>query len=130
MVALGTSLPDAFASRTAAKVAPTADSAIGNITGSNCVNVFLGLGFPWIIGSVYYEIDGGDFLVSKEGLSFSVIMFLITSSLCLITLVVRRIWLKGELGGPPKWKWATAIWFVFLWFIYLIFTGLKAYDAF
>lgn len=25
----------------------TADAAIGNVMGSNCVNVFLGLGIPW-----------------------------------------------------------------------------------
>jgi solute carrier family 8 (sodium/calcium exchanger) len=32
----------------------TADAAIGNITGSNSTNVFLGLGLPWIIASGYY----------------------------------------------------------------------------
>jgi solute carrier family 8 (sodium/calcium exchanger) len=49
IVALGTSLPDTFASMTAAKNADSADAAIGNITGSNSVNVFLGLGLPWAI---------------------------------------------------------------------------------
>lgn len=34
LVALGTSLPDAFASRTAAKLDDTADNSIGNITGT------------------------------------------------------------------------------------------------
>jgi Ca2+/Na+ antiporter len=41
---MGTSLPDTFASKIAAKNEKTADNAIGNITGSNSVNVFLGLG--------------------------------------------------------------------------------------
>ena len=41
-VALGTSLPDTFASRTAALNEPDADAAITNVTGSNSVNVFLG----------------------------------------------------------------------------------------
>ena len=49
LVALGTSLPDTFASMKAAQDAEYADSAIGNITGSNSVNVFLGLGLPWAI---------------------------------------------------------------------------------
>ena len=31
----------------------TADAAIGNITGSNSVNVFLGLGIPWVIATLY-----------------------------------------------------------------------------
>ena len=50
-VALGTSLPDTFASKTAAEQSKHADAAIGNVTGSNCVNVFLGLGLPWLIGT-------------------------------------------------------------------------------
>jgi solute carrier family 8 (sodium/calcium exchanger) len=54
IVALGTSLPDTFASMTAAKQSESADSAIGNITGSNSVNVFLGLGLPWVIRSMYF----------------------------------------------------------------------------
>lgn len=53
LVALGTSLPDTFASMTAAKNYPSADSAVGNVTGSNSVNVFLGLGLPWVISSTY-----------------------------------------------------------------------------
>merc|ERR1719264_2413185 len=59
-VALGTSLPDTFASKTAAVHDPTADASIGNVTGSNSVNVFLGLGLPWMIGAVYWKIQGAD----------------------------------------------------------------------
>ncbi len=53
-VALGTSLPDTFASKQAAQESEYADSAIGNVTGSNSVNVFLGLGLPWFMASIYY----------------------------------------------------------------------------
>ena len=53
-VALGTSLPDTFASKTTATSERTADNAIGNVTGSNSVNVFLGLGLPWLIASIYW----------------------------------------------------------------------------
>ena len=52
-VALGTSLPDTFASKTAAEDDKYADAAVGNVTGSNSVNVFLGLGLPWVIAAVY-----------------------------------------------------------------------------
>ncbi|CAF1686069.1 unnamed protein product, partial [Adineta ricciae] len=51
-VALGTSLPDTFASMIAAKNSKTADDAIGNVTGSNSVNVFLGLGLPWLVAAI------------------------------------------------------------------------------
>lgn len=53
LVAVGTSLPDTFASMTAAKNSEFADSAIGNVTGSNSVNVFVGLGLPWLISTIY-----------------------------------------------------------------------------
>eukprot|EP00434_Breviolum_minutum_P007671 symbB.v1.2.006764.t1/scaffold369.1/size218568/2 len=46
LVAMGTSLPDTFASRTAALQDEYADASIGNVTGSNSVNVFLGIGLP------------------------------------------------------------------------------------
>ena len=55
LVSLGTSVPDTFASKQAAQQSQYADSAIGNVTGSNSVNVFLGLGLPWIIGTIYYK---------------------------------------------------------------------------
>ena len=54
-VALGTSLPDTFASKAAAVGEKNADNAIGNITGSNSVNVFLGLGLPWLIAAIYHS---------------------------------------------------------------------------
>lgn len=58
LVAVGTSLPDTFASMTAAKQSEFADSAIGNVTGSNSVNVFVGLGLPWMISSIYQDNRG------------------------------------------------------------------------
>lgn len=57
-VALGTSLPDTFASKTAAVMDPYADASIGNVTGSNSVNVFLGLGMPWTIAAIYWQCQG------------------------------------------------------------------------
>merc|ERR1712178_618988 len=57
-VALGTSLPDTFASKTAATMDPYADASIGNVTGSNSVNVFLGLGIPWTLGAIFWAASG------------------------------------------------------------------------
>ena len=64
-VALGTSLPDTFASKTAAVSEKYADNAVGNVTGSNSVNVFLGLGIPWLIASIYWA-----YKVINQGLLF------------------------------------------------------------
>merc|ERR1712166_441174 len=58
LVALGTSLPDTLASRTAAQHDDTADNAVGNVTGSNSMNVFLGCGISWTIGAVYWTAQG------------------------------------------------------------------------
>merc|ERR1719174_1250456 len=68
-VALGTSLPDTFASKSAATQDETADNSVGNVTGSNSVNVFLGLGLPWLIAcganSSYTppNVDGTEWLM-------------------------------------------------------------------
>lgn len=59
-VALGTSLPDTFASKTAAINDDSADASIGNVTGSNSVNVFLGLGMPWLIAAIYWDVNGAN----------------------------------------------------------------------
>ncbi len=109
LVAIGTSLPDTFASVTAAQSSEYADAAIGNVTGSNSVNVFLGLGLPWVISAEYmaslpkkkcseiYGKDAGDELCSLPSvvpagtLGFSVMLFLITSVLCFMVLTIRRI---------------------------------------
>ena len=106
-----------------------ADSAIGNVTGSNSVNVFLGLGLPWIIASVYYAIKGEKYLVPSKGLSFSVLLFLITATICLITIVIKRIVSGGELGGRKLWhKICFAVGFFCLWLIYIVLSTLYAYD--
>jgi len=72
-VAIGTSLPDTFASKTAAVESRYADSAVGNVTGSNSVNVFLGLGFPWVIATVHHrntrpEGNTDDLMIKADGL--------------------------------------------------------------
>ena len=92
LVALGTSLPDTFASMTAAKNSASADSAIGNITGSNSVNVFLGLGLPWVIAATYFEVNlpGQTYIVPAGSLSFSVYIFLIVACICFAILIIRR----------------------------------------
>jgi len=94
LVALGTSLPDTFASMAAAKSSESADSAIGNVTGSNSVNVFLGLGLPWMIACIYFEINFPEpnqpYIVPAGKLANSVFVFLICAVLCFGVLILRR----------------------------------------
>ena len=72
-VALGTSLPDLFASKQAAIQEKYADNSIGNVTGSNSVNVFLGLGMPWVIAAIYWTAKVL-ILLSHEFSLFSILM--------------------------------------------------------
>ncbi|CAE7534762.1 Slc8a2 [Symbiodinium pilosum] len=96
-----------MASRTAAKSDDTADNSIGNITGSNAVNVLLGMGISWTIGAAYWAHYGvtdewkrhqttagsyealylgknpeGGFIVVAGAISFSVSAFAVLAMLC------------------------------------------------
>ncbi|EGB08231.1 hypothetical protein AURANDRAFT_1424, partial [Aureococcus anophagefferens] len=125
-VALGTSLPDTFASKTAATADPYADAAVGNVTGSNSVNVFLGLGLPWARKDGAWDHVG--FLVPAGSLGVSVTTFSACACATLVVLVLRRKLLGAELGGPRAAKHATAALFVCLWLVYIVVSTSKAYG--
>jgi solute carrier family 8 (sodium/calcium exchanger) len=121
LVALGTSLPDTFASKTAAVQDEFADNSIGNVTGSNSVNVFLGIGLPWMVGAIFWSTQGqssneerylewvakyvdvegstvvqdnplGDvFVVMSGSLGYSVAIFCVLAVTCLGLVVARRM---------------------------------------
>ncbi|KAJ6723413.1 SODIUM/CALCIUM EXCHANGER [Salix koriyanagi] len=115
VLASGTSWPDLVASKIAAERQTTADSAIANITCSNSVNIYVGIGIPWLIDTAY------NFFVYNEplriqnaaGLSFSLLVFFCASIGCIAVLVFRRLTLKAELGGPRFWAWVTFVYFMF-----------------
>jgi solute carrier family 8 (sodium/calcium exchanger) len=146
-VALGTSLPDTFASQTAAKMDPYADASIGNVTGSNSVNVFLGIGLSWTVAAFYWighegdeyidcKIDGGVIRVSdcerktRDGefrtcagsIWFNLMVFCLNALCALQHLFARRKKWGGELGGPKKGmfgQYFSAGFLVTQWFIYI-----------
>merc|ERR1712039_371031 len=115
LVALGTSLPDTFASKVAAQQDDSADASVGNVTGSNSVNVFLGLGLPWTMAAFYWDSQGvnqdwldktykgdtyrtlfsakytdGGFMVPAGSLGFSVAVFTACALACIGLLAWRR----------------------------------------
>ncbi|NXV56714.1 NAC2 protein, partial [Molothrus ater] len=127
-VALGTSIPDTFASRVAALQDPCADASIGNVTGSNAVNVFLGLGLAWSVAAVYWAAQGRPFRVPPGTLAFPVTLFTIFAFLAIgVLLWRRRAPIGGELGGPRAPKILTAGLFLLLWLLYVLFASLEAY---
>merc|ERR1712190_199652 len=132
-VALGTSMPDLFASRVAAVQDECADASIVNVTGSNSVNVFLGIGLPWTMSAVYWNIVGptkewvkkysqyaliypeGGFVVQGGDLTFSVIVFLIGAAVALSLLAFRR----EKLGGDFAMKILSSVLLCLLWVFYI-----------
>ncbi|XP_064366146.1 sodium/calcium exchanger 1 isoform X3 [Dromaius novaehollandiae] len=127
-VALGTSVPDTFASKVAATQDQYADASIGNVTGSNAVNVFLGIGVAWSIAAIYHAAHGQAFHVSPGTLAFSVTLFTIFAFISVgVLLYRRRPEIGGELGGPRTSKLLTSSLFILLWLLYIFFSSLEAY---
>mmetsp|Transcript_97069 Transcript_97069/g.274349 ORF Transcript_97069/g.274349 Transcript_97069/m.274349 type:complete len:868 (+) Transcript_97069:103-2706(+) len=137
IVSPGTSLPDLFASKSAALADPIADASIVNVAGSNSVNVFLGIGVSWMVCAVYWTCTGstpdwrerypdvakqfpsGGFVVKAGTLSYSVAVYttLYLCGTCL--LFIRRKICGGELGGTTGWQASSAIILVALWILYV-----------
>jgi len=129
-VALGTSVPDTFASKTAAIEDETADASVGNVTGSNAVNVFLGIGIAWTMAAIYWEAQGLVFEVEPGSLGFSVTIFCIEALLAILILFARRSpVVGGELGGPKLFKTISSAIFVFFWCFYVAISALEAYGV-
>ncbi|XP_033984986.1 sodium/calcium exchanger 3 isoform X2 [Trematomus bernacchii] len=127
-VALGTSVPDTFASKVSAVQDTYADASIGNVTGSNAVNVFLGIGLAWSVAAIYWHMKGKPFVVEAGSLAFSVTLFTIFAFLAISVLLYRRrAHIGGELGGPRGHRLATSAFLFGLWFLYILFSSLEAY---
>lgn len=151
LVALGTSLPDTFASKVAAQQEPTADNSIGNIMGSNSVNVFLGLGISWTLGALHWRNAGvteewkrrthhgktfedlylkrynnGGFMVPSGTLLFSVSVYTGFACICVGILFFRRARQGGELGGSKISQLRDSFLLMSLWFFYLAATSMYA----
>ncbi|XP_060922107.1 solute carrier family 8 member 4b isoform X1 [Limanda limanda] len=128
-VALGTSVPDTFASKVAAIQDQYADASIGNVTGSNAVNVFLGIGVAWTLAAVVWRFRGKPFKVDPGNLAFSVTLFTIMAVVCVLILLYRRraAVAGGELGGPRTCKLVTSLIFFSMWLIYILLASLEAY---
>ncbi|CAK9293901.1 unnamed protein product [Gordionus sp. m RMFG-2023] len=126
-VALGTSVPDTFASKVAAMQDEYADASIGNVTGSNAVNVFLGIGLAWALAAIYHAAKGTPFLVDPGSLAFSVTIYCVLAVIAVAVLMAKRAITKGELGGPMMCKVITACIFFIFWLIYLVLASLESY---
>lgn len=97
---------------------------------SNSVNIYMGIGIPWLINTTYNFIAYREPLgvQNAEGLSFSLLVFFCTSICCIGVLVLRRLTLGAELGGPKIWARLTCVYFMSLWIIFVVLSSLKIYG--
>lgn len=144
VVAMGTSLPDLFSAKIVAVQDKTADNSVGKVTGSNSVNIFLGLGLPWLIAAVYWEVNGptdewrarypdmvslypdGAFVVRAGTLAFTIAVFFGCCVIGLGIIFFRRAKYGAELGGGGSVTSAIAM--LALWFVYLTISILQIYG--
>merc|ERR1712194_785080 len=128
-----------------------ADNAVGNVTGSNAVNVFLGVGISWTLGALYWQREGvtdtwlryehggksfkdlfldkhpeGGFFVDTSTLPFSVGIYSVCAFLCLGLLAYRRHLYGGELGGPQHAQYRDSSLFASLWVIFIVCTAVRS----
>ncbi|XP_059219405.1 sodium/calcium exchanger 1 isoform X3 [Stomoxys calcitrans] len=128
-VALGTSIPDTFASKVAAIQDKYADASVGNVTGSNAVNVFLGIGVAWSLAAIVHEAKGTVYAVEPGTIAFSVTLFCSEALIAILILMLRRSKsVGGELGGPKRIKYVSSSILFSLWVIYLLVSTLEAYG--
>ena len=124
----------------------SADNAVGNVTGSNAVNVFLGLGLPWGIASVYWSYKGptaewrdkypdialrypeGGFAVPAGNLAFSVTVFTGCAFVSVCVLLLRRRVYGAELGGKKSRAYVSSAFLVLLWFVYIALSALRMFG--
>jgi len=116
------------------------------------VNVFLGLGLPWLMGAIFWggiddtkktewalrykdkpgiaaDYPDGAFVVIAGDLGFSVIIFTLCACTTFAVFVFRRKACGGELGGAKNSRNGSAAFLVMLWFIYVAMSSWKTMDT-
>lgn len=93
------------------------------------MNVFLGLGLAWTIGSAYWAAKGEAGLRVEAGsLGLSVVIFCCCAITCIGILAARRTMYGAELGGRARWPSAACC--SALWVLYIILAALKDYGVY
>src|SRR4051794_10803620 len=99
-----------------------------HINGSICINVFLGLGVPWLFCAIYRESRGEVFVVDTRELYWCVVIYVGLSIVSTATLLLRRnltICGRAEFGGPKTMKICCGVFMFLLWILYVALTWLK-----
>jgi hypothetical protein len=69
-----------------------------------------------------------EYYVPAGSLGFSVVVFVTCAVVCVITLLIRRAVVGGELGGSETGRFGSCAFLCSLWGIYLVMSILQAYK--
>jgi len=64
--------------------------------------------------------------VPAGSLGFSVMVFLFCAVICILTLLIRRQVVGGELGGSPTGRIGSCLFLCFLWIFYITMSILQS----
>jgi solute carrier family 8 (sodium/calcium exchanger) len=131
-ISVGTSLPDLFTTFEAARSAKVAGPALSILAASNAANIFVGLGLPWTIASIYqYRLNGDNLFLGQfevADMAFSTVLFVIFSMLTFLIFGCRRICVHGEIGGSNFCKAVSACLLFLIWIIFVGLVGMNCYE--
>lgn len=80
------------------------------------------------VGAPNLSWGEGNYFVPAGSLGFSVAVFVICAVICILTLIIRRKVVGGELGGSDTGRAGSAALLVSLWLFYIIMSILQAYG--
>ena len=115
-LAAGTSVPDAIASMVVARDGH-ADMAIANAVGSNVFDILLGLGFPWFLSSVVFNM--APTVVDLGGIEIGVLI-LVGTVLAYLSVLFSHRWYMTK---------GVAVSFVILYVVFIIYTLIRSYCS-
>jgi len=95
--AIGTSLPNLFASMLVAKQGQ-GNMAVSNAFGSNVFNIFMALGIPWCVATIILN-PGNAYAVPSDAIKSAVILLLAFLLLFIIVMIYSRMMLSKRIGS-------------------------------
>jgi len=124
LISIGLNIPTLLAAKLAAVEEETADLPLLCLLVGNLSALCLGIVIPWLLCSIYWEVQGLQFVVPAGVLGNCLINLTFNGLTAVIILLGRRCCAGGELGGNKVCKIITTIVFFLFWiYTVLMITG-------
>lgn len=109
----------------------SADNSLGFIPIANSMCVFIGLGFPWLIESLYWSSKGLPMVIRSDDYIIQLVWIIVCCFLCLLLIFLRRklsFFGNGELGGRILPKFVSAYFLTFCWLLFFFYNFLQDFK--